>query len=836
MGEVYRARDTRLGRNVALKILPEDVAHDAGRRQRFELEARAVAALSHPNIVAVYDVGDGYIVSELVDGEPLGGAKLPLRKTLDVAVQIASGLACAHDAGIVHRDLKPDNILVTGPASGYPGRVKILDFGLAKVSSAHPSQATATEALTVHTEPGVVMGTVGYMSPEQVRGAAVDHRSDIFSFGVILFELLAGRRAFQGDTAVEIMTAILKQDPPDLPETVPFTVRQIVTHCLEKEPANRFQSARDLGFALAQSGNPSGAAPIVERSPSPLRQGWLTAAGAALLMLGLAGGRWLWNAPASPEWHAMLLGGPEIAMVPRIAPDGHTLAFEAMVGNNTHVAVMRPETGNWAVLTHRNDLGSVAEISWSVDGSRIYYDRFNGAAGGVFSIPVVGGEEHLVLEEAFCPEVLPDGSMLVVRIESAGFQLFRFWPDTGRLRSFPIDVAPTGVATPKVRVFPDGREAAVIGSLTGAGQLRGRHLYIVDLESGAARRLNDRFVDEGAGALAVTRDGQSVLTVVPVGNLYRVVAIPRNGRSSVRTLLALTADVGSFDAGADGSLYIDQTERPFNIVRFPPAGGHPQTVAALRGDFNQTPAVVALPDGRIVSQQLVGGRSRLAVFEAGKEPVPLVNTEEQTSPPVALAGRGEVAFAIGPESQREIALASYANGRITRRFPFRKGPFFAIAATPDGKTLYCSAAGGIWSVPSTGGEPTRVRDGSGVAVDPGGNFLLVQTIESNKVRLFRVPLHTGAEQEIPLHGPVPLAAIQIGSAIAKDGRLLASLGNQDSWFNPPGLIDLATGSIRRIPTDQLGDYLSMDWSPDGRAVAAVLGLRSTIWKFQPEGQ
>ena len=197
MGEVYKARDTRLGREVALKILPAEVANDPTRRQRFELEARAVAALNHPNIVAIYDVGEGYMVSELLVGEPLRGGKLGLRQTIDIAVQIASGLAAAHDAGIVHRDLKPDNILLT-----RDGRPKILDFGLAKVQASHTS--SDDETVTVRTEAGVVMGTPGYMSPEQVRGLVADHRSDIFSFGVILYELLAGRRAFQAQTSVQI--------------------------------------------------------------------------------------------------------------------------------------------------------------------------------------------------------------------------------------------------------------------------------------------------------------------------------------------------------------------------------------------------------------------------------------------------------------------------------------------------------------------------------------------------------------------------------------------------------------------------------------------------------
>jgi serine/threonine protein kinase len=215
MGEVYRARDGRLKREVAVKILPLAAATDSSRRQRFEFEARTVAALNHPNIVAIYDVGaeDGvsYIVSELIEGQPLRGSSLGLRKSLDCAVQIANGIAAAHAAGIVHRDLKPENIMLT-----RDGRVKILDFGLARLN-APPTADAATETLTVQTEPGLVMGTVGYMSPEQVRGKEADPRSDIFSYGVILYEMLSGHRAFHGDTAVETMTAILKQEPPDLP-------------------------------------------------------------------------------------------------------------------------------------------------------------------------------------------------------------------------------------------------------------------------------------------------------------------------------------------------------------------------------------------------------------------------------------------------------------------------------------------------------------------------------------------------------------------------------------------------------------------------------------------
>ncbi len=202
MGEVYRARDKRLNRDVALKVLPDDFANDPARRRRFEQEARAVAALNHPNIVAIYDVGENFLVSELVDGQTLRHAgKLSQRQAIDLAVQIAEGLAAAHAAGITHRDLKPENIMVT-----RDGRAKILDFGLAKlVEPSVPGSQAPTE-----TQEGMILGTVGYMSPEQVKAQAADHRSDIFSFGLVLYEMLAGKRAFSGEYTIEVMSAILK--------------------------------------------------------------------------------------------------------------------------------------------------------------------------------------------------------------------------------------------------------------------------------------------------------------------------------------------------------------------------------------------------------------------------------------------------------------------------------------------------------------------------------------------------------------------------------------------------------------------------------------------------
>ena len=302
MGEVYRARDSRLGREVAVKILPESFATDAERLRRFEQESQAVAALNHPNILAIYDVGtrDGspYLVSELLEGESLRAVlekgPIPQRKAIEYAVQIANGLAAAHDKGIVHRDLKPDNLYVC-----RDGRVKILDFGLAKMSAKEtPGVDGAT--MTQHTAAGIVMGTVSYMAPEQVRGGQVDARTDMFSFGVVLYEMLSGKRAFQRDSSPETMTAILKEDVPELTDTklpVAPALEKIVRRCLEKSPEQRFQSAKDLAFALEAvsqiSGPKTGAqAPIVAPPPEKKRSNIaIYAAGlvlaAAMLGLGL---------------------------------------------------------------------------------------------------------------------------------------------------------------------------------------------------------------------------------------------------------------------------------------------------------------------------------------------------------------------------------------------------------------------------------------------------------------------------------------------------------------------------------------------------------------------
>lgn len=320
MGEVYRARDSRLNRDVAIKILPRSFASDPDRRTRFEREAQAIASLSHPNILAIFDTGvhDGelFIVMELLEGDTLRAqvGSLSVRKAIDIGVQVARGLTAAHDKGLVHRDLKPENIFLLAD-----GQVKILDFGLARQTTASANTAVTSAATAAGmTDPGVAVGTAGYMSPEQVRGAEVDHRTDIFAFGSVLYEMLSGKRAFQRETGAETMTAILKDEPQELTGSglnITPQLDRIVRRCLEKQPRLRFQSAADLGFALEAASTPTGSSitmPVPAAAAAPVRKAswWIAAAAfaagfalAVVLFILLSGPAKPGPEPADPDLH-----------------------------------------------------------------------------------------------------------------------------------------------------------------------------------------------------------------------------------------------------------------------------------------------------------------------------------------------------------------------------------------------------------------------------------------------------------------------------------------------------------------------------------------------------
>jgi serine/threonine protein kinase/Tol biopolymer transport system component len=368
MGEVYRAHDARLDREVAIKVLPADFAADKDRLQRFEQEAKATSALNHPNILTVYDIGEyegsPFIVAELLEGQELrerqNDGPIPPRKAIDYAQQIVSGLSAAHEKGIVHRDLKPENLFIT-----KDDRVKILDFGLAKLRAPKPeADSSEDETRKVLTNPGVIMGTVGYMSPEQVRGHATDHRSDIFSFGLILYEMITGRRAFQHETMAETMSAILKEEPPEITESNPNispSLERIVRRCLEKKPDRRFQSTADLGFALESLSAPTSSSgtnmttavsaigPETDRSTWLYRIPW---AAALLFLIGCVVLAVLYIRRPIPDERpvSFVIPLPDTASnlsAPAISPDGRTIAFALAVDGRRQLYI--------------RELGSVAE-------------------------------------------------------------------------------------------------------------------------------------------------------------------------------------------------------------------------------------------------------------------------------------------------------------------------------------------------------------------------------------------------------------------------------------------------------------------------------------------
>ena len=387
MGEVYRARDSRLDRTVAIKILPEEFAADTERVRRFEQESRSVAALSHPNIVAIYDVGaqDGvrYLVTEFLEGktlrERLQEGSLSVNKAVDYGLQIARGLAAAHERGIIHRDLKPENVFIT-----RDGHAKLLDFGLARVRAASDTDKT----LGSQTLPGMVMGTVGYMSPEQVRGEVVDHRTDIFSFGAVLYEMLDGKRAFTGDTSVEVMTAILKSEPRQFDSELKVSpgLERIVRHCLEKSPNDRFQTARDLSFALeALSGTDSSTATRAMKVAS--RPHWIGVALGAIALLALAALALIMLRPSAParrmEFAIPVQG--EISYL-ALSPDGQMLAYVSP-DENTGAGVLYVQQIGTTTATRIEGGGGATYPFFSPDHKYLAFF----AGGKLKKVPVTGG-------------------------------------------------------------------------------------------------------------------------------------------------------------------------------------------------------------------------------------------------------------------------------------------------------------------------------------------------------------------------------------------------------------------------------------------------------------
>lgn len=846
MGEVYRARDIRLKRDVAIKVLPDSVSRDAQVIERFEREAQVLASLAHPNIASIYGLeesaGFRALVMEVVEGPTLADrilrGALPLDEALPIARQIAEALEYAHERGVIHRDLKPANIKLTPD-----GSVKVLDFGLAKALTGDGWAADISSSPTVTavaTRGGIIVGTPGYMSPEQARGRSVDRRADIWSFGCVLFEMLTGRPTFPGDTVSDVLAAVLTQEPDfaALPTSTPAAIARLLQRCVQKDPKKRLQA---IGDARIEIDDAVTGKDLPAPSPMPARKSrrsaLVVAAVLVLLLVAVAIASWLrWGKTTTTTWTGDMLGAPAVSMGARVSPDGHTLAFQAMINGVTQVAISSPDNGSWTVLTHDGDHGFVNEISWAPDGSKIYYDRTIAVPAGIYSVPAVGGGERLVLENAGSPEALRDGSLVVIRPDTGGgpWRLYHYWPDSQRLDALPGWLK-IETNTP-LRVLPNGSGVVFSGSTTATGD---RHLYLLDLATGQPRRIDGQLPTQRNNEgfpIAPTPDSRAVLVEVASGDLHRVVRVPCDGTGPIQTVLTLTEAPWYMDLSPDGTLYLDQVVRPHEILRFSPAGGAaPEVLASSDTHVAAGPymAPVQVSDGRYLLDVGFSGHERLVIGKPGADFVPLLDTSEATSSPAVALADDEVALVIGQGANSAIGIASAREGRLLRRMQSTTGKnVTGIAASPDSRTLYFSSDGRIWSVPVTDGVPHQVTSGDNVAVFPDGEHLLVTRNQWASPTVVKVSLD-GREQPFQLDPAWSIAPVPLGTAaVDAKGRVLIAISPPNSWFFRTSVVDPATGRVTPINLPYAGDTLTANWTGDGHILSVGLPLRSHLWRFR----
>ena len=746
MGEVWRASDTRLGREVAIKILPPHLAGDADALARFEREARSVAALSHPNILALHDFAeqDGlpdspgkivYAVTELLEGETLGrrleDGPLPPRKVRDWGAQAARALGAAHDRGIVHRDVKPDNLFIT-----RSGVVKLLDFGLARHELVEPRHDAPEHWKTAQ---GMVLGTVGYMSPEMIRGEAIDGRSDVFSLGCVLFEMLSGERAFKGNNPVETLTTILVAEPAglealstgDAPE-----LGRIIRHCLEKRPEERFQSAHDLAFALSgrEGASRAGEVPF-EPPPQPEARRWWVAGSVALGVAALlVAVRLTVPAPLVPKLRPLSYSGRDWS--PAVSPDARTLAFASRRDGQSRIWRRELATGEEAALTSGPDDAP----RYSPDGATLLFARHEAGATSLYRVPELGGEPRRVIPGAIEGDWSPDGKRVCfVRQLPGGAWVLGVAAADGsneRVLSSPRD----GRSLAAPRWSPAGDRVAVVasGALTSVGD----ELRLVDVEGGSTVVL-----PTPAGGLisapAWLRHGKALLYAqseqvtlyTPASRL--VVQSARGGKP--RLLLSFPQVARTVDVLASGSAVIDLVTRRAHLreLALPASGAPPSTGVEGRwlteGDTQDRQPAYS-PDGsRVVfSSGRSGNLDVWSVDRASGAVRRLTDDPADDWDPGFSADGKRLLWSSNRSGHFEIWTAD-ADGRAARQLSRDGVDAESPTASPDGWVTYVSGhpqKRGLWKVRLDGTrQQWLVRDPvvSHPEVSPDGRYVAYHT-------------------------------------------------------------------------------------------------------------
>ena len=747
MGEVYRARDTRLGREVAIKVLPDSFSSDLDRLQRFQQEARVLSALNHPNLLAIYDVGvqDGihYLVSELLEGQTLrermNRNPLPQRKVTEYVLQLANGLAAAHDKEIVHRDLKPENVFVTRDE-----RVKILDFGLAKQTRAAGTADTATLAATP-TAVGVVMGTAGYMSPEQVRGQAVGHRSDIFSLGAILYEMISGEQAFHGESGVETMNAILKEEPPELAESglnVSPGLERIVRRCLEKTPERRFQSASDLAFAIealsgvssSKTAQPAGAAPSVFRR----RAAWLTAA-SLLTVAVIAFVTGMKFATKPPLIFDQLAFGPGYVSSARFTPDGANVVYGASWnGKPLEIFSARLDgvESRSLGLPPADVLATSANGDMAILLGRHHFFQWM-TTGTLARVPLSGGAPRPLMENACDADITADGKDLAV---------VRCGSDQQSLE-FPIGKAlyRTGGWIDHPAISPGGNEVAFIDHPI-AGDDRG-YVVLVNL-SGKSERLTEEW--SSIKGLTWSRRTQEVWFSASIGGeSVALRAVTRSGKQ--RVLFSAPVDLMIEDINAQGQVLLTAT-RSFSEIAIHRPGLTSDRVL----DFgSSTGSIAGLSDeGSLMAVNYSGsgtGTDYLTYMVRTDSPE-LVRLGE--GDPSGISPDGKWIASFRPSSPGKIILYPTGTGE-PRSFdigPIANTGIFCSWTRDSSEFVYTGSESGkpprpyLIDVASGTARPVAPENTSDALISPDGHFVLARNAQGFAL----YPIEGGAPQ--PVHG------------------------------------------------------------------------------------
>jgi eukaryotic-like serine/threonine-protein kinase len=814
MGEVYRARDTRLSRDVAIKILPASFSTDPERLQRFAQESRAAAALNHPNILSIFDIGEAggapYVVSELLEGETLRDRlrKGPLsstRKAIDYAQQIARGLAAAHEKGIVHRDLKPENLFIT-----EDGRVKILDFGLAKFTRPEANLAEDAPTLQVATEAGTVLGTAGYMAPEQVRGKATDARSDIFSFGAILYEMLSGKRAFHGDSTADTMSAILKEDPPDLNETnrhVSPVLDRIVRHCLEKSPAERFQSARDVAFNLealsdvsTSSSSRGGVVELAEKKSA--RRWWalVVASWAGIYRYARRG-----TAGLNPAFHEITFRNGTIQQA-RFAPDGQTIVYgAAWDGKPQELFTTRFDSTD----SRSMGLPSAQILSISSKGEMailLHPTSFGLYQFGTLArVPLAGGAPREILEGCFGADWTPDGQSLAVIHQIAG--------DTAKNNlEFPagnVIYDPAGWIS-DVRFSPNGQFLAFADHVADGDDGR-----IVITDTKGNHKVSSSFFSTVWGA-AWTRNGKEVwFSATPGGAARAIYALDVSGNE--RLIYRAPGGLTLHDLSRTGLLLMTSEKARITLSALPPGETRERSLSwfdwSLLSDMSADGKTIVFSetgeaaganyslylrktDGSAAVRLGDGGFGFLSpdgkwVLAMDRSPAKLVLLPTGVGEPRDLTDNQRDHFAAGwlPDGKSIIfSEAEPGHGPRTYLLDIQGGSPKAITpegtfggfVTPDGKwVLARDAQRQRWLYPIAGGEPQRFNYGIKpdevvLGFTQDGKNLIVHT-RSVPAQIFRVDPASGKHElwkEIAPADPAGVRSI-VDINLSADGKSYA---------------------------------------------------------------